>query len=150
MSTTALRPMAPVPKQSIYNLHAQKGIGVQKNIRCDVVFGSPSLGCRGTGVCKITAYQPANQTSGLRRDCKKASGFISAGNGGTTLNMMLPKGFLCVNILRNHFKNNSLELKEPCVIPSAFQAALGLKIKMIPPGIYSVTDMEHFLHIDFK
>jgi hypothetical protein len=149
MSTTAFRPVASEPSYPITAVHAQKGNGVQRHIRCDVVFGSPSLGCRGTGVCKITAYQPAEPQVQLR-DCKKAGAFIGAVHGGYGLSLMLPKGFLCANIMRFHLSKPFFEINEPCTLPSSFQAALGLKIDQIKPGKYPIQDMEMFLRIDFS
>ena len=126
-----------------------KGFLERNTIRCDVVFGSPSLGCRGTGVCKITAQQ-AIQPNALRRDCRSASAFLASFDGGKGVSLLLLRGMLCVNIVRNHLMHNTLEMKEPCMLPPGFVKALHLQTNIIRPGIYPVEEMNGYYRINFK
>jgi len=127
----------------------QQELQGRKLIRCDVVFGSPSLGCRGTGVCKITAHQ-SNHNVGKRQDCESTVAFLSAGENGQSVSLTLLREFLCINILRNHLRHNTLEMKEPCKLPSGFVTALGLQIDTLRPGTYPVEEVNGCYRIHFK
>jgi hypothetical protein len=59
---------------------------LNQGIQCDVVFGSPSAECRGTGICKITGtngFSILNQ----KKECKKTQAVLveRPDNQGITL-----------------------------------------------------------------
>ena len=120
-----------------------------KSLTCDVVFGSPSVGCRGTGICRLNA-NGVRRAFELKQTCRGTSALLMPLNGGQGVSMILPRAFLCVNILRSHLKNNLLHLSEPCHIPQNIAKALGLKIKSLPSGTYPVAQSDGFFRIDFK
>lgn len=120
-----------------------------KSLTCDVVFGSPSVGCRGTGICKLNA-NGVRRALELKQTCRGTSALLMPLDGGQGVSMILPREFMCINILRNHLRNNLLHLPEPCTIPQSIVKALGLKIKSLPSGTYQVAQAEGFFRIDFK
>lgn len=120
-----------------------------KSLRCDVVFGSPSVGCRGTGICKLSA-NGFRKAAELKQTCRGASALLISQDEGKAVSMILPRALLCINIVRNHLKNNELHLPEPCRIPPGIAAALGLQIKYLPSGTYPVIPSEGFFRIDFR
>ena len=120
-----------------------------KSLRCDVVFGSPSVGCRGTGICKLSAHG-FRKAGELKKTCRGTSALLIPIDGGKGVSIILPRALLCINIVRNHLKSNELHLPEPCRIPSGIALALGLGIKHLPSGTYPVTPSEGFFRIDFK
>ena len=120
-----------------------------KSLRCDVVFGSPSVGCRGTGICKLNA-NGLRKTVESKQTCRGASALLVVPDEGKGVSLIIPRAFLCVNILRNHLKNNELCLHEPCRIPAGIVSALGLQIKYLSPGTYPVVPSEGFFRIDFR
>lgn len=149
MATMAYRAMLqPVFHQKTLRPEQTEQQG-RKLIRCDVVFGSPSLGCRGTGVCKITAHQPM-RPGGQRQNCRSTVAFLSAGENGQSVCLTLLREFLCTNILRNHLRHNTLEMKEPCSLPPGFVTALGLHVNSIRPGTYRVEEGNGCFKIHFK
>jgi hypothetical protein len=147
MRNTAYQPQPLINPYQGNLLPEQKGIREQKIIRCDVVFGSPSLGCRGTGVCKITAHRTVRQ-DGWRRDCNGTTAFMSPFNGGNGVSLFLLRELLCINIMRNHLRYNKLEIKESCDISSAFVASLGLQIQSLQPGVYPVEEYHGYFRIN--
>lgn len=125
------------------------GMNTLQSLRCDVVFGSPSVGCRGTGICKLNANGVA-QALVMKQTCRGASALLVPINGGEGVSMIIPREFLCINIIRNHFRHNVLQMNEPCPIPKGFINTLGLKIKDLAPGTYPVKEMDGLYRIDFK
>jgi len=120
-----------------------------QSLSCDVVFGSPSVGCRGTGICKLNA-NGVRKAVGLRQTCRGASALLMPIDGGKGVSIILARELICVNIVRNHLKNNVLHMSEPCRIPTGIASALGLQIKYLPSGIHPVTQSDGFFRIDFR
>lgn len=120
-----------------------------KSLRCDVVFGSPSVGCRGTGICKLNANGIRRATE-LKQTCRGTSALLLPIDGGKGVSMILPRELMCVNIVRNHLRNNVLNMPESCRIPAVIASALGLQIKYLPSGTYPVIQSDGFFRIDFK
>ncbi|HOY06764.1 MAG TPA: hypothetical protein PLO67_15250 [Saprospiraceae bacterium] len=123
----------------------------EKSLSCDVVFGSPSNDCRGTGICKITARKSRTSTvSGSRRDCKSAKALLISGENGRSLSMVFARELLCVHIWKNHLRHGVLVLNEPCKIPLDVSRAINLKFHMIQPGQYKVEELEGRYRIRFS
>ena len=118
------------------------------HMSCDVIFGSPSSNCRGTGVCKITAHHP-NQQLTRRNDCQSTTGICTALSGGQQLSIVFFRELLCINILRRHLMANELELKEPCPLPHELIKFLGLSIKTLMPGRYAIEEGQGYYRVTF-
>lgn len=124
--------------------------GKRQAMSCEVVFGSPSANCSGTGICKITARhtpRPADQP--IQRDCQSTLGVFTAAQDGQGLSLLLFREFLCVKILRNHLLSGVLQVKEPCRLPSGLAAFLHLKSPAIPAGRYPIEECNGNYHIRF-
>ena len=130
-------------------LYRQVGTKTSRSLSCDVVFGSPNLGCRGTGICKLSANDGVRATN-VQQDCKSAAALFVSLDGGVGAAMLLPREFLCVNILRNQFRHGLLCMESPCRIPNDIVAALGLKFDSLAPGIYPVEHFDGYFRIDFR
>lgn len=120
-----------------------------KSMSCDVVFGSPSNDCRGTGICKITARKSRPEQP-ARRDCKSAKSLFIAGENGRTLSMVFAREMLCIQIWRTQFRQGILTLQEPCTIPAEISRTMGLKFNTIRPGQYAIEEMEGRYRIKFS
>lgn len=149
MSTTAFRTSNHLIAADKLQLPSWKGQAGHAIIRCDVVFGSPSLECRGTGVCKITAHDRSRDIA-IHKGCDQTTAFLTASDGGQTVSMIMLRELLCVNILRLHLRNQVLIMKEPCHIPPGFVTSLGLKTDVLKPGSYPIYEMAGYFRIDFK
>ena len=119
-----------------------------KSMSCDVVFGSPSNDCRGTGICKITARKSRPDIP-TRRDCKSAKALFISGENGNSLSMVFAREMLCVQIWRTHLRHGVLTLQEPCKIPLDIMRGIGLKFNTISPGQYAVEELEGRYRIKF-
>ncbi len=137
-----------LPKANLL-LHGYAGVNLPKSLRCDVVFGSPSVGCRGTGICKLNAHNSARAVA-LKHNCRGAGGLLISSNEGEGVSLILPRELLCTHIVRNHLRHGVLQMDEPCKIPSNIVAALGLKITTLAPGNYPVENLHRYYRIDFK
>ncbi len=130
-------------------LYGQVGTKPPKSLSCDVVFGSPSVSCRGTGICKINAHN-GNAGVGLKQTCRGTTALLVTLDNGKGIGMIMPRELLCVNILRNHLRHGLLRMEQPCPIPADIVAALGLQITALPAGIYPVEHFDGHFHIGFR
>lgn len=130
-------------------LYNQTGSKPTRSLSCDVVFGSPNLGCRGTGICKLNANDGARLVS-LQQTCRSATGLFVSLDDGVAAALILPREFLCVNILRKHFRHGVLRMETPCRIPGSIAATLGLKFDSLSPGLYPVEQLDGYYRIDFR
>lgn len=126
---------------------AFQSIGSQL-IRCDIVFGIPSQDCRGTGICKLTSdvFEVANQN----KDCRRTTAFASRTADGKKLCLVFFRELLCVNLFRHHFRKGVLQMKEPCPLPPALIADLGLAGNMLLPGNYQIQEHEGCYRVDIS
>lgn len=115
---------------------------------CDVIFGSPSQDCRGTGICKISALQPL-ETAAPSRGCQHTTGICTALDGGKSLSIVFFREHLCVRVLRQHLMRDTLELKEPCPLPHALVQYLRLRIRALPPGRYRIEEEQGYYRVTF-
>lgn len=125
-----------------------KSIQNGSHMSCDVIFGSPSSNCRGTGVCKISAHQPGHPWP-RSRDCQSTIGICTGLNEGHQLSIVFFRELLCVNILRKHLMADMLELREPCPLPAELVRFLSLKIKVLPPGHYPIEEGPGYYRVTF-
>lgn len=129
-------------------LQPMRETATEKSMSCDVVFGSPSNDCRGTGICKITARKSQPQPSS-KKDCKTAKTLLISSKNGRSLSMVFARELLCVHIWRNHLRHSVLTLQEPCKIPLDVMNAIGLKFNTINPGQYRIEELEGRYRIKF-
>ena len=130
-------------------LYGQLGSKPARSLSCDVVFGSPNLGCRGTGICKLNANDGGSAVK-LQQTCRSATGLFVSLDDGAGAALILPREFLCVNILRNHFRHGMLCMESPCQIPDSIAVALGLRFDSLAAGIYPVEQLDGYFRIDFR
>lgn len=130
-------------------LRGYAGVKQPKSLSCDVVFGSPSVGCRGTGICKLNVHD-GSRTVALKQTCRGAVALLVSLDDGEGVSLILPHVFLCTHIARNYLRRGVLQMNEPCKIPNAISAALGLKIKTLEPGAYPVESLNGYYRINFK
>lgn len=123
--------------------------GMQQ-LSCDVVFGSPSADCHGTGVCKISAATTMPILSLKSRNCQSAPGILSQFDGGFGVSLVIAREMMCIKLLRTQFRGNTLTLHEPCGLPNDVISALSLKVNALKPGTYPVEEVDGFFRINFR
>lgn len=117
-----------------------------KTMYCDVVFGSPSMDCNGTGICKISGTN-ALHSSASKNNCR-ATCCIAAANPNGNLSLYFFRELLCTQLYRKHFRKGNFTVSEPCTIPSEVRKALGISARQIMPGEYAVVDTDGYLRVD--
>lgn len=120
-----------------------------RSLSCDVVFGSPNLGCRGTGICKLNANY-GMRAANVRQSCTSTAALLVSLDGGAGAALLLPREFLGINILRNQFRHGVLRMDAPCPLPKSVTTALGLKFDSLAPGIYPVEQLDGYFQIIFQ
>jgi len=122
-----------------------------QHLSCEVVFGSPSADCMGTGICRITARSGGSPSPDERkRRCQSTVGLFFPIEGGKGVSLVLTQALLCTKLYKTHLRHGFLNLESPCRLPKDMARALGLKIRKLPIGKYPVLKNEGFLRIDFK
>lgn len=125
------------------NLLAVSGL-----IHCDVIFGSPRSDCSGAGICKIVDINSGQYTF-LKRSCRLAPALLTAGAAGKVLTMTLLREFLCVHLVRYHFRTGVLDVQDACPIPDRIATVLGLTGTAVLPGQYLVEEHDRGFKIHF-
>ncbi|MFN0036357.1 MAG: hypothetical protein ACKVUS_14930 [Saprospiraceae bacterium] len=121
-----------------------------QQVSCDVVFGSPSANCMGTGICRISARTASSPASAeQKRDCQSTVGLMFPIEGGSGMAMVLTRALLCAQLYKAHLRHGTLRLESPCPLPEEITRTLGLKIGELTPGDYPIQSAEGFLRIDF-
>lgn len=125
---------APIPKKDISAsiLHAVPH-GVV--IRCEIIFGSPSMDCRGTGICKIISTE---ERSGHAGACASFPAYIAAQRDGNRLLIFFSKQQLSDAAFSRHFPENTLSMNEACPVPEFIQTGLETDISSISAGKYQL------------
>ena len=124
--------------------------GKMKQLTCDVVFGSPSADCRGTGVCKISALATMTKLKSSGRNCQSAPGILYPLDGGTGVSIVIAREMMCLQLLRNQFRSGILILHESCFLPNDIVSELSLEINELKPGNYSIEEIDGFFRINFR
>lgn len=117
------------------------------SLQCDVIFGSPSADCRGTGICKITgtnAFVPLFQ----KRECRATSAIATKREDSNGISLFFFRSQLCTQLYRRHFWKGILKLDEPCVIPDELRDTLHLNYQQILPGRYAVCEEDGYFRVD--
>ena len=117
-----------------------------KMMHCDVVFGSPSMDCNGTGICKITGTNSIRPMH-LKKSCQLTFGQIAAAPNGK-VSLFFFREFLCIQLYRQHFRKGVLTMKEQCPVPSDISKTLNIKAKNLLPGNYAVVECEGYYRVD--
>lgn len=137
------------PEQNL--IRPQRETESTRQLSCDVVFGSPSADCMGTGVCRISARTAGSPSAGDRkRSCRSTAGLLFPIEGGHGISMVLTRALLCTQLYKTHLRHGTLSLESPCPLPKEVIRPLGLKITELPVGKYRIRESQGFIRIDFK
>ena len=122
-----------------------------RQLSCDVVFGSPSADCMGTGVSRISARTGTSpQASQRKQSCRSTVALLFPVEGGNGMSMVLTRAMLCAHLYKNHLRTGVLTLESPCQLPKDIAQSLGLKFNELPVGQFPIYESAGFLRIDFK
>lgn len=115
-------------------------------IKAEIVFGSPSLGCKGSGVCKVL---PSTVSMDAWK-CSHATAWLSITNC-KGVRMLFPKASMTDRQAKVYFRWHLFQVFEPVPMPGFIQKRLGMSAPLIiRPGIYQVCESDKFWAINFK
>jgi hypothetical protein len=120
----------------------------RQHMNCDVIFGSPSADCRGTGVCKITARSPKERAR-KKNFCQGSPAIMTKAKRGDGIEVLLLREHLCINALRRHLSSSMFLVKEPYPLPAQIVGALNLTFDTLLPGCYPIEKGEGWFKIHF-
>lgn len=121
-------------------------IGIRKaRIKADIIFGSPSTGCKGAGVCTVV---PAAQVSKPIK-CPYATAWISI-KDQARLRFAFIKDSMSEQQIKCYFRWNLFQIFESVAMPPFVQKRIAsYRPLIIKPGIYIVEDRINELIVDF-
>ncbi|MEZ4942638.1 MAG: hypothetical protein R3D58_17320 [Saprospiraceae bacterium] len=116
-----------------------------KQLRSEIVFGSPSTGCKGSGVCKVVPVL----TTARDWKCPHATAWISVTPEGK-LRVAFQKSSLTLRQIRCYFRWQLFQVFEPFQMPYYIQQKLNAsQTLIIQPGIYPVLETADELIVEF-
>lgn len=116
-------------------------------IKADIVFGSPSTGCKGSGVCTVV---PATQMSSKALKCPHATAWISMTNQ-RKLRFSFIKSSMTEQQIKCYFRWNLFQIFESVAMPLFVQNRIGpYRPMIIKSGIYHVEERMSELIVDFN
>jgi hypothetical protein len=149
MSPAQVAPPWSAPDQNL--IRPRRETESTRQLSCDVVFGSPSADCMGTGVCRISARTGGSPSATDRkRSCKSTVGLLFPIEGGNGVSVILTRALLCSQLYKMHLRHGLLKIETAYPLPKSVTQILGLKIKELAIGEYPISEAEGFLRIDFK
>ncbi len=118
-----------------------------REVEMEVVFGTPSKNCSGSGICMITSRFP----EGHSISCPHARAIIHVAPG-EELVFRFRKHRLCNRAVQAYFSAGFFPVEETFSLPQRLVRQFGLPINTIPPGRYLLEEYsrEWRLYIPFK
>lgn len=118
----------------------------RSRLKSEIVFGSLSTGCKGSGVCKVVP----SDTMTTEWKCPHATAWISV-TTNNKLRFAFIKSSMSEQMIRRYFRWQLFQVFEPYAMPVFIEKRLKINRKMtIAPGIYTVRDSNNELIVDFN
>jgi len=115
-------------------------------VKADIVFGSPSTGCKGSGVCTVIPIFQGR--SNLK--CPSATAWISMVNK-KKIRFAFLKSSMTEQQIKCHFRWNLFQVFESVSMPFFVQKGIGANHQLIvKSGIYIVEERLLELIVDFN
>lgn len=102
----------------------------------EVVFGTPSRNCSGTGICMIASRLPQGQDI----PCPHAPAIIHCDPSGHELVFRFRKQRLTDRVVQEYFSSSYFLVEEAFSLPQRLIRMWGLPMSSIPPGRYSLEE----------
>lgn len=104
-----------------------------KTVYSQVVFGTPSRNCSGSGICKVYTIHGAKR---LNISCEMVSAKLT--NLGTHLKLSFSKTACSSQLIQQQFAQGNFTVEEDYVLPSWLTRKLNVPFTCISKGTYPV------------
>ncbi len=106
----------------------------KREVEMEVVFGTPSRNCEGSGICMVTErFRP-----GYAIPCPHARVIIYCDKENRELVFRFPKRYLTEQIIERFFSDNVFYVEEAFLVPDRLIHQWQLPGKYIPSGCYPI------------
>jgi hypothetical protein len=129
---------------SMVDTSQPKQQGMAAGIRTEVIFGTPSQNCIGSGICMIMSRLPVRQP--LR--CPHAPAWIYFEQD--QLVFRFSKSAMLREEVKSRFSTPWFLVMESFQLPRHFARQLGLPSSWVPPGLYKVTETNQDWFLTFQ
>ena len=103
-----------------------------REVEMEVVFGTPSRNCSGTGICMIASRLP----QGTQIPCPHVLAIIHCDPAGHELVFRFRKQRLSDLVVQKYFSSSIFQVEEAFSLPQRLIRMWDLPIGSIPPGRY--------------
>lgn len=125
--------------------HIQTTVRHGQKIKSEIVFGSPGMGCEGSGICKVV---PASMNSQSWK-CPHAQAWVSLVEGNI-IRFSFIKSSMDARMVRRYFRWQLFQIFEPYRLPPSLEKRLkSAHPLIISPGIYRVYETDRTMVVDF-
>jgi hypothetical protein len=107
-----------------------------REVEMEVVFGTPSRNCSGTGICMIASRLP----QGHDIPCPHAPAIIHCDPSGHEIVFRFRKQRLNDRVVQEYFSSSYFLVEEAFSLPQRLVRMWGLPMSSIPPGRYSLEE----------
>ncbi|GJM34141.1 MAG: hypothetical protein DHS20C18_31420 [Saprospiraceae bacterium] len=111
-------------------------------IQAEVIFGRPSRGCDGVGICQVMV-EPIIEP--LRKSCDRTK--VALFRQNDFLVFQFQRNQLCPCLLRKQFRRDYFLIAEPVELPEEIQFHLEQLPPLIQPGCYPILFKEETIEI---
>jgi hypothetical protein len=112
----------------------------------DVVFGSPSNNCAGSGICRVTAPIAQEMGQGGHWGCHRAIALVRTTPGVLAFHFVLQS--MCREAIEQHFSGGYFLVESPFVFrPDYWVPEQGIQVQ---PGAYPVARSQDYLTVSFR
>jgi len=126
------RSFFPLFKWEVMNLKKISGgkskgkLARRLSVKVEVIFGNPNQGCRGSGICRVSAKGTPMQSRKENRTDRQVTAHLAT-RGGKLLELKFPLEALSASILEELFGGATFETPAGVILPPAVCSGLGLK-----------------------
>jgi hypothetical protein len=114
-------------------------------LKSEIVFGSPALGCQGSGICKVV---PAGINTEEWK-CPHGQAWVSL-TKEQKIRFAFIKSSMELRQMRRFFRWHLFQVYEPFRMPLFAERRLGAAVPLIiAPGIYQVWETDRTLIVEF-
>ena len=131
----------------VRKLELQSSTILHQGIQCDVVFGSPSADCRGTGICKISGTNSFSIPT-QQKECKTTKAVLVERPDKQGVTLIFFRSLLCSQLYRHHFWKGILTLHEACSLPLELSSQLEMPYRQMLPATYSVVEEAGYFRVE--